>query len=126
MVYCQVFLTILFCYIDKMLFRNYLTIAFGAALLFLTIGFSLYYVRLAHIENLIVVHFLARHGADFLGDKKDVLGMLTAGGIITIINIGLASALYNRRRIMAYYIGIITTFISFLILITVIAIISVN
>lgn len=109
-----------------MLFRGYLTIAFGAALLFLVIGFSLYYVRLTHIESLIVVHFLAREGADFLGDKKDVLGMLTAGGVITMINMGLASVLYNRRRIMAYYIGIITMLISFLILITVIAIISVN
>jgi len=109
-----------------MLFRNYLTVAFGAAFLFLIIGFSLYYVHLAHIQNLIIVHFLARHGADFLGDKKDALGMLTAGGIITIINMGLASALYNRRRFMAYYIGIITTLITLLILMTIIAIININ
>lgn len=109
-----------------MLSRHYPIIAFMISAVFLVIGFSLYYVRLAPLENLIVVHFLARRGVDFLGDRGDVLGMLTTGLVLTAINAALASALYTRRRVMAYHMGIITMLITFLILIAVIAIISVN
>ena len=106
--------------------RHYLIIAFGLSFFFLAIGFSLYYVRLAEIHSLIIIHFLARHGADVIGAKEDALGILISGSVITILNGILASAFYNRERIVSYLVGIITALITLLILITIIVIINVN
>lgn len=106
--------------------RHYTTIAFGISLLFLIIGFSLYYVRLADLKSLIIIHFLARHGADFLGNKADALGILVSGLIITSINYTLTIVLYNRNRLLAHLISILTMLLTLLILITIIVIISVN
>lgn len=106
--------------------RHYNTIAFGIALLFLIIGFSLYYVQLANVKSLIIVHFIARRGADFLGNKSDALGMLVSGTVITIINYILMAAFYNRNRLVAHLISIFTAFLALLILIAIIVIISVN
>jgi hypothetical protein len=109
-----------------MLRRHYLTVVFGLADFFLLIGFSLYYVKLAGVTHLLIIHFIARRGADVLGDKYDVLGILTAGSIITILNIALATVFYARNRSIAYLLGIITALIALLILLAVIGIISVN
>ncbi len=109
-----------------MLKRHYTTIAFGASLLFLIIGFSLYYVRLANIKSLIVVHYLARHGADFLGNTSDALNILISGFVFLCINYMLAIALYNRNLLMTDTISSITLLILFLILIALMVIINAN
>lgn len=109
-----------------MLKRNYLTIAFGLAAFFLLIGFSLYYVKLANTTHVLIIHFIARRGADVLGDTYDVLGILTAGGVILFLNILLATAFYARNRSVSYLLGIIATCVTLLILLTVIGIIAVN
>lgn len=106
--------------------RHYTTIAFGISLLFLIIGFSLYYVHLADVKSLIIIHFLARRGADFLGNRADALGILVSGFVMTGINYALTATLYNRNRLLAHLISILTMLITLLILITIIVIITVN
>lgn len=110
-----------------MLKRHYHTIAFGIASLFLIIGFSLYYVQLAGVKNLIVIHFSApRGGADFIGNTSDALGILVSGAIMTLINYALMSVFYNRDRLLAHLISMATILLAFLILIAITVIITVN
>ena len=103
-----------------------LFIAYLIASVNLIIGFSLYYIHLADLQSLIILHFQALRGADVLGSKKDVLGILLAGVAIAAFNFLLGSVFYNRRRYLSQLLAVITILVSFLILLAVIAIISVN
>ena len=106
--------------------KYYLINLFIPALILLVIGFSLYYVRLADTEHLLIIHYKSQQGVDFLGSKKDALGILTSGLLIALINFVLASLIFNRNRLYSYLIGLMTIFISGLILITIVVIISIN
>lgn len=101
-------------------------ILFGTAAFFLLIGFSLYYVKLAGMHNLIVMHFVSGRGADILGGKEDALKMLLAGTGMAIMNAFLVGILRDRNHIMARIAGIITFLIALLICISLFAIITVN
>jgi len=105
---------------------SYITFLFGISLVVLVVAFSLFYVRLAEIEHLLIIHFESLRGVDFLGSKKEVVGILISGLVLNIINFLLAAFLYNRQRLLSYLIGFMNIFISFLILLTIIVIISVN
>ena len=99
---------------------------FGASLLLLIIGFSLYYVRLAGMENLIIVHFAAGRGADVLGSTGDALSMLVSGGLILVLNGLLAATLSRRNRALGNAIGMLTVTIILLIVVAIAGIIAVN
>ena len=102
------------------------TVLFGAALLVLIVGFSLYYITLAGTHGLIIIHFLGGRGADFLGEKYDALGMLFSGVVILALNALLAGILYDRNKVMTRCISIITLLITLLIVIALSGIITVN
>ena len=99
---------------------------FGVAAFLLLIGFSLYYVKLAGTEGLIIIHFLGGRGADFLGDKYDALSMLVTGSIITALNACIAGVLHGRNPVLARLTGLITAFSGLLIVIAISCIITVN
>ena len=101
-------------------------ILFGTAVFFLVIGFSLYYVKLADVQNLIVIHFVKGRGADVLGSKEDTLKMLFVGTGITVMNAFLAGILRDRNPVIARFAGIFTFLITLLICIAILAIITVN
>ncbi len=103
-----------------------LIIAYIVAVVNVLIGFSLYYVHLADVQNLLIIHFQALRGADVLGSKKDVLGILLAGLVIIILHFILSSAFFSRRRYLSQLLAVGAVLLSFLILLTVVAIISVN
>lgn len=105
---------------------NPLSITFLISLILLAIGLSLYYLHLADLETLIILHFEGRRGADVLGSKTDVLGIIISGLVINALNFGLVSAFYNRRRFFALLLTGANFLVSLLILLAVIAIISVN
>lgn len=105
---------------------SYITSLFGLSLVILIVAFSFFYVRLADVEHLIIVHFESLRGVDFLGSKKEVVGILASGLVLNFINFLLAAFLYNRQRFLSYLIGLVNVFISLLILLTIIVIISVN
>lgn len=99
---------------------------FGVAAFLLLIGFSLYYVKLAGTEGLIVIHFIGGRGADFLGSKYDALSMLVTGSIITALNACIAGVLHGRNPVLARLTGMVTAFAALLIVITLSCIITVN
>ncbi len=106
--------------------KNADTALFGASLLALLVGFSLYYVTLAGIENLIIIRFTGGRGADFLGTKYDALGMLFSGIVITGLNACLAGILRERNLVLARITSVATLGAVLLIVITISCIITVN
>jgi hypothetical protein len=106
--------------------KNADAIIFGASILLLLIGFSLYYVKLASTEGLIIIHFLGGQGTDFLGEKYDALYMLFSGTVITVLNACITGVLYGRNPILARLVSTITVFMALLIVMTISCIITVN
>jgi len=104
----------------------YIRTAFAISLILLLIGFVLTYNALRTTEHLLVVHFDAYRGIDFLGDKSDVFGILFGAGGVIVINVFLSWLLYNRERFMSQIISFTTVFFSLLILIAATVIISIN
>jgi len=101
-------------------------IPFVVALILLVIAFSYAYVNFADFQGLLIVHFDSYRGADFLGEPKDVFGILGVALAVLIINGFIADELYWRERFLAYIIAYGSVFFSLLILIAVLVIISVN
>lgn len=106
--------------------KNADTLLFGTSLFILLVGFSLYYVMLAGIQGLIIIHFLGGRGADFLGTTSDALAMLFSGLIITALNACLMGVLYDKNPVLARIAGMITLLITLLIVTALSCIITVN
>lgn len=106
--------------------KNADAVLFGSAAFLLLVGFSLYYVKLADIENLIIIRFTGGRGADFLGTKYDALGMLFAGTAITALNACIAGILHGRSPVLMRITGMITLSTALLIVIAISCIITVN
>jgi hypothetical protein len=104
----------------------YIRTAFIISLVLIGIGFFLSYNAFKTTEHLLVIHFDAYRGIDFLGDKSDVFGILIGGGLINIVNILLALLLYRREHFFARILSFSSVFLSVLILITVTVIINTN
>ena len=103
-----------------------LSLAYIIAFVNIMIGLSLYYIHLADLKTLIILHYESLLGADVLGRKEDVLGILLSGLGLIFLNFLLTAVFYQRRRSYAYAATFISLLLSVLILAGVIAIISVN
>ncbi len=99
---------------------------FGTSFFILVVAFSVAYMNLKNLSNLLVVHFDVYKGIDFLGNKTDVFNVLYFGGIVIILNMILAHSIYLRERFLAYVLAFISPVFSALIFISVLAIISIN
>lgn len=108
-------------YRDKILFSAFLLSLFLAV-----IGFSVVYVKLSDVQHLLVIHFDSLQSIDFLGDKKDVFGIIISGAVLNIINFFLAAFFYYRERLLSYLLAFSGVLISLLILAALLAIIRVN
>ena len=99
---------------------------FALSTLFVVIGLCLYYVRLAGTKSTIILHFIGGYGADALGSSGSALGMLIFGAAMTATNLALAAALWPRNRDLSRVTGVLTAFMSLLILVAVCGIIAIN
>ena len=99
---------------------------FAAGLLILIIGFILAFSSLRGAGNLLVIHFDSFNGADFFGNKSDVVDILILSVIIWLINLFLANEFYYRERFLSYFFAYSSLIFSILILLAINAIISVN
>ena len=106
--------------------NRYLALAFLVSAIILAIGFFIFSVNLWDNPNLLVIHFDSFRGANFFGDRRDVLDILITASIIWLINLVLANEFYLRERILSYVMAGSTLFFSALILIAVNVIINVN
>lgn len=104
----------------------FLYLGYFASLSLLLIGFAISYTPLAEESQLLVIHFDAFRGIDFLGDKFDVFNVLWISLLVTLVNFFLSAILYYRERFLSYLIEYFNVFFALLILIAVAVIISVN
>ena len=105
---------------------RYILIPAIAVVLLLVVAFLLAYFSFGGAGNILVVHFDAFRGIDFLGDKTDVYGIIGIGAVLALVNFTLVRVLYSRDKFLARFIVFASVFISILIFVTVVAIISVN
>lgn len=105
---------------------TYIKWSFIISLVLLAVGFALAYNAFKSNVHLLVVHFDAYRGIDFLGDKFDVFGILFSGLAINIINAVISVFLYRRERFLSHLFAFGSAFFSLLILIAVTVIISIN
>lgn len=108
-------------YKDKILFS-----AFLASLIMLVISFSLIYINFLDIKNLLIIHFDAFSGIDFLGGKWDVYKILITGIYLNILNFFLSLVLYFKEKFLSYLLGFAGSFISLLIFLIIWVIVAVN
>ena len=103
-----------------------ITISFFVSILILTIGMAVAYSHLSKLNALIILHFNAASGPDYVGSSQDVFLIVLTGMGIALINFFLARALHLREQFLASMVSTGSIFISILILIAVLAIISNN
>ena len=106
--------------------NRYLALTFLAAAIILAAGFFIFGTNLWDNQNLLVIHFDSFRGANFFGDRRDVLDIIISGAVIFLINFGLTKPLYSRERFLAYTIAVSTVIFTVLILLAVDVIINVN
>lgn len=104
----------------------YIRSSFIISIILIAIGLVLTYNAFKTTEHLLVIHFDAYRGIDFLGDKSDVFRILYGGGAIVLVNIFLSWLLYSRERFLSRIISFSSVFLSLLILVAVTVIISIN
>ncbi len=105
---------------------KFITLPFLAAAILLLITAGIAFLNLWHYQGLLIIHFDSYRGADFFGQKSDVYSMLGIALVALVINGFLADEFYWRERFVSYIFSFGTLFLSLLILIGIIAIISVN
>lgn len=109
------------------IFKNkYLAPIFVISAIVLVVASSLAYVGILDNVNLLVIHFDSYKGADFFGNRGDVVDILITAVVVWLINIFLANEFYFKERFLSYVLANGTLAFMILILIAVNVIISVN
>lgn len=105
---------------------KYLRVVSAISLVVWLLAGVIFSVMLGSSSASLIIHFESVKGADFLGSKLDVFGILLAVLIIILINLFLANFLYYRERFLSYIFSFANLAVSVLILVIIGAIISVN
>lgn len=112
--------------IPKILKNKYTLFLFIASAVVLVAAFSIAYVSIWDVSNLLVIHFDSFKGIDFLGSSSDIIDILVISFIIWLINIILANEFYYREKFLSYAIATLTLVYMILILVAINVIISTN
>ncbi len=99
---------------------------FAASIAFLLVALCVAYIAFADTGGLLIVHFDAYRGIDFLGNADNVFGIIAISAAAVAVNAFLADELYWRERFLAYIMAAAAALFSLLILIAVFAIVSIN
>lgn len=92
----------------------------------LTIAAGLWaYFTIGGARHVLIVHFDAFNGIDFLGTRRDVLGIALSAAVMNAVNFLLGNAFYSRERFVAWMIAAVNLLVSICVL-AVIGIIIVN
>ena len=70
------------------------------------LAFAIFAVIFYDISHLIIVHFDAFNGIDFLGTKYDVFWMSGVAVVVALINLLLSRALFTRDKFLAWSLAI--------------------
>lgn len=99
---------------------------FLSAFVILIFALGIAYIQLAEHDALIILHFDSYRGIDFLGSRADVFGIILVGLGMTVLNYLLARGIYRREPVLGQLLAGATAFLSLLIFIAVLVIISIN
>lgn len=89
------------------------------------LNFGLTYFNLS-ADRPLAIHFTAEQGIDFFGTRADVLKIVIIGFAVVLINLFLGFILFEKERILSYFLAVASLFFSFLILLVLTVIILVN
>ena len=105
---------------------KHIFIPIAVTALLLVAAFLLVYFGLEGGNNVLVVHFDAFRGIDFLGQKSDVYGIIGLGAVLSVINFMLSRVLHSRDKFLARLTAFASVSISALIFIAALVIVSNN
>ena len=105
---------------------KHIFIPIAVTALLLVAALILVYFGLEGGNNVLVVHFDAFRGIDFLGQKSDVYGIIGIGAVLSVINFMLSIVLHSRDKFLARLTAFASVSISALIFIAALVIVSNN
>lgn len=100
--------------------------SFIFSLFLIIVGLSVAFVALGDSDHLLIIHFDSFQGIDVLGSRRQVFNLLLTGLAINFINYQLTGVFYRRERFFAFLLAFSNILISFLILLAILVIISIN
>ncbi len=81
--------------------RRLFYIIFGISWLFIAVAGLRAYGAFANVKHLLIVHFDAFRGIDFLGSRRDVFGIVLTAFAASALNFLLAKTFQSRSRFLA-------------------------
>ncbi len=112
--------------LPKIINEKYLIALFIAALFFLIIGFSAVYVEYSDRASPLIIHWDAFRGVDALGTASDLYEILAIALMALLVNLFLASAVFDRERFLSYVLAGAGLVFGILVSTAVLAIIKIN
>ena len=108
---------------DKFLIFSFLS---SFTLFFISVFFSFSNFYNLDSGTSLILRFSSGHGISSFGGFPSLLVFCFSSLLISLLNLFLARAFYNRLRLLSYFFGFLSFFVSALILVEVGVIISVN
>ncbi len=99
---------------------------FGVSVVLLAAAAAIAWVRLHAIREPLVLHYSPYTGINQIGSVVNLLGVAATGLVLVGVNALIAFALEDRERLWADLLALMTLFLSALLFIAFMAIISVN
>lgn len=112
--------------LPKIINEKYLVALFAVAAVFLIAGFSAVYVEYADRAAPVIIHWDAFRGVDALGTASDLYEILAIAFMALLVNLFLASAVFDRERFLSYVLASAGLVFSVLVLAAVLAILKIN
>ncbi len=103
-----------------------LNLTFYLSGLFIVSAFITAFAAFYNVDHIIIVHFDAIKGIDFLGTKYDILGVWLIGFSIAVINGLLSRMLFSRDQFLAWGLALVNVVLAFLMLVAIVVIILNN
>lgn len=108
----------------KIALKN-ISITFWIATAIACVALGIMIIAFKDTDHLLVLHFDAVRGIDRFGTREEAIGITVFGLAMNIINIGLVKVLYDRDRLLAWFIAAVNiVVVSIVLLATIIIVIN--
>lgn len=103
-----------------------LVVLHAASILLLLASFVIIIFFQGKFSPPLILHFNPLNGADVFGERFDVFAMWSLGLVFVLLNVLLGRTFFYRERILSYIFAGMNVLLSFLLLIAIAVIVSVN